>query len=125
MDSVSRIPNPIIYYVVGNNVKGATSTPAWASSGGPYSIKLSGGYPATVSANWHVGDDVGGFGGKLYVKSLRFSGQKLPSALSDNLLSKIIELAASNFFEITEVLSFIKREQYFEYLPLIRGVSCR
>ncbi|MBI6824658.1 hypothetical protein YA0026_24835, partial [Pseudomonas syringae] len=37
------------------------------------------------------------------------------------LLSKIIELAASNPFEITDVLSFIKREQYFEYLPLIKG----
>ncbi|MCK9697469.1 hypothetical protein [Pseudomonas syringae] len=37
------------------------------------------------------------------------------------LLSKIIELAASNPFEIIDVLSFIKREQYFEYLPLIKG----
>ncbi|MCQ3013898.1 hypothetical protein NLO86_27245 [Pseudomonas savastanoi] len=37
------------------------------------------------------------------------------------LLSKIIELAASNPFDIIDVLSFIKREQYFEYLPLIKG----
>ncbi|WP_455808679.1 hypothetical protein [Pseudomonas koreensis] len=37
------------------------------------------------------------------------------------LLSKIIELAASNPFEIIDVLSFIKREQCFEYLPLIKG----
>ncbi|KTB73821.1 MULTISPECIES: hypothetical protein [Pseudomonas] len=37
------------------------------------------------------------------------------------LLSKIIELAASNPFEIIDVLSFIKREHYFEYLPLIKS----
>ncbi|MBL3876142.1 hypothetical protein, partial [Pseudomonas syringae] len=69
----------------GAGAKGTTSVPAWTSSEGPYSGKLAGDYPATVPATWQVADDVGGFGGKLDAKSLELSGQKLPSALPDNL----------------------------------------
>ncbi len=54
---------------VGANTKGPTGTPAWTSSEGPYSGKLSGDYPSgTTTVNGQVVDGVGDFSGELGAK---------------------------------------------------------